>query len=259
MMKTKKILYIAFLILSLMFLRGEMSLATPVTISFSDTSGLSSEAEFSVVNGQLQIILTNTSTGTPQGFSNSDQLLTSVAFDLPDGAFISAGGTEINTGSYSVDFDNVTSQLGEGDDVSVEWGFGNVSKTGFGSSNNFVSTMKSGITPFEVATEVTNLDGPINIDGPQAGLTNGVISLGGLGAIHHSIIAKIDITGIDLDNIAAADNTLSYISSNNVIFEWGSDAAFGQGTTSFPVPEPSTLLLLFSGISIILVKNRIRK
>ncbi len=240
---------------SILLFAGSEALSTPITFSFSDSSGLASEAIFSVAGGQLQIQLTNLSTGVPQGFSNSDQLLTSIAFDLPSGAAIIGGSTEIGIGSYSVNFDNVSSQLTEGADVSVEWGFGNVSKTGFGNSNNFVSAMKSGITPFMNATKNTNLDGPVNIDGPQAGLTNGVLSLGGLGGIHNSIIAKLDLNGIDLTNMSTADSTLSYISSNSVIFEWGSDAAFGNGTTSFPVPEPSTLFLLLSGLTLFALRR----
>ncbi|RMF94377.1 MAG: PEP-CTERM sorting domain-containing protein [Candidatus Schekmanbacteria bacterium] len=258
-LKIKKIFLFAIILLFIVILGEGLSSPSPIIIDFSDPSGLSAEAEFSVVDSKLQIILTNNSSGVPIGFDNGDQLLTSVAFDLPSGVFISGGRAFINTGSISENFDRISSQLTEGADVSVEWGYGNSSQTGFGSSNNFISTMKSGTTPFVYATSKTNLDGPINLDGPQAGLTNGVIPLGGLGAINNSIIVKLDIGGIDLSLMSNADSTLSYIASHNVVFEWGSDASFGFGSTTFPVPEPSTSLLFLCGLSIIFVSKRFIK
>ena len=205
-------------------------------------NGLSAKAIFTLDTGnptELKIELFNTSTGVPAGFSNADQILTGISFDFGDPGYpgdpeiIDLGATDavvIGLGGYSIDFDNVVSQLGAGDDVSGEWGYGN--EDGSGLLTNFASANSAQSTRFPG----DNLDGPANIDGPQGGIVTAtpLVLLGGLGAVADSVIItlKIDTALTDLD----------FLDENGVMAEFGSDAAF-------VVPEPATLgLLLVAGL-----------
>ncbi|MEE9515731.1 MAG: hypothetical protein V3V52_01420 [Candidatus Adiutricales bacterium] len=234
------------------------SLASASTLLiFSDPSGLSAEAIFSMTSStSLQIILTNTSTGYPSewdllGFNdedgkNANQLLTTLYFRLPGITEVIGGSAAISLGSESVNFDNISSQLGPGDNVSVEWGYGNEEHAidSIPDDDYFpfsqVSAMQShteGVLEDTFAfNTASNLDGPTNLDGPQAGLTNGLILLGGLGAIQNSIIIQITLDDVISD--------LSFL-ENGTWVEFGSDAAHLPGS---PVPIPSAILLLGSGI-----------
>jgi hypothetical protein len=200
-------------------------------ITITNPSGLGATADFNLTDSnRLDIVLTNTSTGVPVGFDNSDQLLTSLAFDLPGSTSITGGQVFVGENSTTVNFDGGQGNLGPGGNVSTEWGFGNDGNTGFGSYVNFVSAMNAHTTPF--ANPPPNLDGPINLDGPQAGLTNGIIDIGGLGAIQNSVEITL--------YLSSSLSDLSFLSSG-VMAEFGSDAAF-------LVPEPATLLLLGIGL-----------
>lgn len=201
-------------------------------ITLTDPSGLAAEAEFDLLNATtLEIRLRNISTGVPGGFSNSDQLLTSVAFDLgapgdnggdPD---ITGGSVVIGPTSASVNFS--TGSYGPGANVSGEYGYGNGGTTGL--TPNFISANTAGATDFGGP----NLDGPAGLDGPQAGLLANpeLVPLGGLGAIQDEIIATVTLSQPVSD--------LSFL-SNGVIVEFGSDAAF--------LPEPASLALLLGGL-----------
>lgn len=197
-------------------------------VSFAGVGGLAGEAEFTLVNSTtLQVRIRNTSTGVPMGFSNSDQLLTSVAFDLPGAITITGGGAVIGPTSQSVNFDS--GSYGPGFDVGGEWGFGNTGGTNFGTLVNLISGNSAHATAFGGS----DLDGPDGLDGPQAGLysASAPVALGGLGAIQDEIIATI--------TLSSAISDLSFLNSG-VIMEFGSDAAFLTGT----VPAPGALALL---------------
>jgi hypothetical protein len=218
---------------------------------FTDASGLSAKAEFTLLNATtLEIKLQNTSTGVPLGFSNSDQLLTSISFDLgaagnnaadPD---ITGGSVILGPSSVSLNFDDVVSQLGPGDTATGEYGYGNGGTTGL--KPNFLSGNTAGATAFGG----TNLDGPANINGPQAGLVAASIpvDLGGLGAIKDQIIATLTLDK-DVTDLSFLDH--------GVVIEFGSDAAFLTGRL---VPEPSTLALaLVGGLGLLLrVRRRVK-
>jgi hypothetical protein len=208
-----------------------------VVYYYSDPSGLSAEAEFTLINATtLEVRYKNTSTGVPLGFDNSDQILSGVSWDFGHPGFngdamIIGGSVKTGPGSASVNF-SVTN-VGANADVSGEFGYGNMDGTG--ALTNFVSSNAAQATPFGGA----NLDGPANIDGPQGGLVANpaVVPLGGLGAIQDEVIATLLLGGPALLN-------LDFLAANGVRFEFGSDAGFGEG-----VPEPSTTILVASAFA----------
>lgn len=203
---------------------------------FSDPSGLSAEAEFTLLGPTtLEVRLKNTSTGVPNGFGSSDQILTGVSWDFGHPGFngdtmITGGSVVIGPTSQSVNFD--TGSYGPGHDVSGEYGYGNMNGTG--ALTNFVSGNAAQATPFGGP----NLDGPANIDGPQGGLVASpvLVPLGGLGAIQDEIIATLTLS----DPITEAE-LINDLFTNQVRVEFGSDAFF------ITVPEPASLLLLAMG------------
>lgn len=198
-------------------------------ILFSDPSGLSAQAEFTLVNPTtLQIRLRNTSTGAPAGFEASDQILTTLSWDFgpagPAGPAIIGGSVVIGPTSSSINFD--TGFYGPGFDVSGEWGFAN--NGGTGAIMNFISATAAQTTAFGGV----NLDGPVGLDGPQGGLvaSPAVLPLGGQGAISNEIIATL-LLGAPVAN-------LNFLYENLVRVEFGSDAFF------ITVPAPAALPVL---------------
>lgn len=203
----------------------------------SDPSGLSARAIFTLDTAnptELKIELINKSTGVPAGFDNSDQLLTAISFDFGQPGYngdtvINGGTVVIGPGGQSLNFNQITTQLTAGDDVSGEWGYGNMDGTGL--LTNFVSANRGGATAFGG----TNLDGPDSIDGPQAGISTDPprLALDGLGAIADSAIITVTL------DTALSD--LDFLAENGVMAEFGSDA-------EFLVPEPATVALLGLGV-----------
>ncbi len=204
------------------------AVATPVTFSFSDASGLSGEAAFELLDSDtMQISIRNTSTGAPVGFDSSDILLTSVSWGFGDtGASIIGGSARIGAASHSLNFD--AGSFAANSDVSGEWGYGNGGGTGL--HQHYVSGNQAGTTAFGGP----NLDGSPNLNGPQGGLISSMFTesdLGGLGAIQDQIIVTVDLDTM-LSDLAFLEE---------VTFEFGSDAAF------FTVPTPSSVALLGLG------------
>jgi hypothetical protein len=194
----------------------------------TDPSGLAAEVEFTLVDPTtLEVRARNISTGVPAGFEAADQILTGISWDFGEPGFgpgdpgLTGGIVVIGPASTSLDFD--TGTYGPGFDVSGEWGFGNMD--GSGALLNFISANAAQATPFGGP----NLDGPVNIDGPQGGMVADplLIPLGGLGAIQDEVVATLTIDEPLGD--------LGFLSANAVRVEFGSDAAFIE------VPEPRAL------------------
>ncbi|MFC1676483.1 XDD4 family exosortase-dependent surface protein [Planctomycetota bacterium] len=220
-------------------------LDSPAQISpVQELNGLSARADFILDTEkptELKIKLFNTSTSLPGGFDNGAQILTTISFDLAELGYdehpqIIDGSVVIGDGGYSVNFDNVAQQLLSGADVTGEWGYGN----NYGNSmlTNFVTATRSGATAFGGP----NLDGPGNLDGPQAGIVTKppLVGMGGLGAIANSvaITLMLDREIYDLD----------FVRQNLVMVEFGSDAAF------LTTPEPATIVMLGLGAGVFLIK-----
>ena len=139
-------------------------------------------------------------------------------------------GGSVVTGATSASVNFSVSNVGANADVSGEFGFGNMDGTG--ALTNFVSSNAAQATPFGGA----NLDGPVNIDGPQGGLVANpiLVPIGGLGAIQDEVIATLTLS----DPITAQE-LADDLANNGVRFEFGSDAAFLPG-----IPAPATLPVL---------------
>jgi hypothetical protein len=188
------------------------------SLAFTEPNGLAAEADVTLQAGgtQLEIRLRNRTLAVPAGFSNSDQILTGLSFDLGDpGANASdpeivSGTCRTGASSASVGFDVM--MVGANADVGGEWGFSNTATTN--THPNFVSANQSQSIAFGGA----NLDGPSNLSGPQGGLVSVIhLGLGGLGAIQDEIVAVLDL------DVAIAD--LAFL-DNGARVEFGSDAAF---------------------------------
>lgn len=206
-----------------------------IMVTFTGADGLAGEAEFTMIGAAtLKIRLKNTSTGVPNGFSNSDQILTGLSWDFGDaglaGITITGGSVKTGLSSSSLNFD--IQNVGPDEDVSGEWGYGNMDGTG--ALTNFISANEAQATPFGGL----NLDGPVAIDGPQAGLVANpvIVALGGLGAIQDEVIATLFLSA----DYTEAD-ILKDFQNNGVQIEFGSDAAFVPGVI---VPGPGALALI---------------
>ena len=220
------------------------SASAGTVVLFSDPSGLSAEAEFTMLTPTtLEVRLKNTSTGAPLGFDSSDQILTGVSWDFGDVGFngdamITGGAVATGPGSASVNFS--VANVGANADVSGEYGYGNMDGTG--ALTNFVSANAAVGIPFGGA----NLDGPVNVDGPQGGLISSAFSLplGGLGAIEDEIIATLTLS----EPVAQAD-VLGDLGLARV--EFGSDAFFITN------PEPASVALLgLGGLTLMSTRRR---
>lgn len=198
--------------------------------------GLNVRAEFELdtaAGKTLVIRLFNHSTILPLWFDNADQLVTAISFDFgapgpqaSDPKIIS-GSVVVGMSSQSISFDHVSMQLGPGDDVSGEWGFGNGGREAR-HLQNFVTTTADSATAFSG----TNLDGPEELDGPQGGLATDppILNTDGVGAISDSVLIRVELDSPLFD--------LDFLNNNGVLAEFGENSAY------VTIPEPASLSLL---------------
>lgn len=206
-----------------------------------DPSGLGAEVEFTFVGSTLTVRAQNISTGVPAGFEPSDAILTGISWDFGDPGSapgdVTITGGQVLTGPSSHSLNFSLGDVGANIPVSGEWAYSNSNQTGL--LQNFITANWGGplTTPFPGA----NMDGPVNIDGPQGGLVaNPFIDppgLGGLGVIQDEIIATLNLSGPLTD--------LSFLGANLVRVEFGSDAAF------ITVPAPGAAALGAIGLGLV--------
>ena len=199
-------------------------------------TGLSATADFTLVNATtLKIVLTNTSTSLPPSLQDSNasanQLLTTLAFQLP-------GATSITGGSIKVKHSNMAPD----GDLNTEWGYG---WTGGGQCcavpsgqglDDWISTNSSGTTQFAPGSIDSS-----GLNGPSFGIAPLGADTGGLEAISYSAIFTLSLSGPVPD--------LSFL-SNGAVVEYGSDAAFLDTSQLTPgAPEPGLMALLALGLA----------
>lgn len=206
-----------------------------------DEMQLHASATAEVVGNALTITLTNTSGFT--GGNSSGLLLTGIGFELPTGVMLTNGGAYVaggSTGYYKIG--NTSYSLPGGANLSGEWGGG--SPGGSGPFANVATlnvdyvaaTLQSAFydgSPFDSSQILKN---PADVNGPEFGLlSNNFANAGGLGYVKDSLTLTWIWTGTGL--------TTDFLNNGNVVVSFGSPTAV--------VPEPSTLLLLGSGLLMI--------
>lgn len=202
--------------------------------------GLSAEAKFiwdSEFPETMIIELKNTSTSLPYGIDETAKLLTTISFDM-GGILVNGGTVKLGPDSFSVNFDKISNQLGAGDDVSGEWGYGNEGKDNM--LLTIISCKTAKVDPFGGV----NLDGPVELDGPQGGIGSALMTpydFGGLGGIVDTVIISLQLNG--------SPNGLGFL-SNGAIVEFGGDNAF------LVIPEPATCAMLGLGAMSLVLKRK---
>ena len=194
-------------------------------VEFRHDSGLAAEAAFTLLGdgSQLEIRVRNLSTGAPHWFGKTDQLVSGLSFDLGQAGEKHSdprivGGT-IRTGdaSMSLNFDRI--DVGPGEDVSGEFGYGNHGS--YHMLPNLISTTSNGTTRFDGL----NLNGSNGLGGPVPGLVAQVpvVSLRHVAAIQDEIVATLE-----LDEPLA---DLDFLAENGTVLEFGCHSLFLCGDT----------------------------
>lgn len=211
--------------------------ATPITFSGSGTNpitgqAISASATFDIVGTFLQVTLTNTGADV---MAPSD-VLTALFFNITGNPLLSASSATLAPGS-SVLFGGSD----PGGVVGGEWAYTNTASVG-GASQGISS---SGFGIFGGASfPGSNLQDPSAVDGVQYGITSGADNpLTGNAAVKGSNALIQNSVVFLLSNLQGT--SLNQIS--NVSFQYGTGLN-EPNLPSNPVPEPTTLLLLGSGL-----------
>jgi hypothetical protein len=241
-MNLRKHLFVAAITIAVLAAAGPA--AADVIMTWDSLDGFSATAVFNQTGARdLELTVTNTSTAWPADLEEdtSNQFLTSISFELGNGVEITGGTATLGENAYSINFDNVPSQLGEGDDASGEWGFGNTTQN-TGLARNFVTANQAHATPFGGG----NLDGPSNLSGPQGGLLADppLIDVGGLGGIAGPVVFNLTLSD---------DWDIAGLATTGATIEFGSDAKFLFSPQFEEAPEPATLALLAMGATALTV------
>ena len=219
----------SFLALSVCALGSRPAAAdTAQFVLLTDPSGLRVQADFQLVDAtHLSVAIRNVSIGVPAGFTNEDQILTSLSWDFgvlgfdPSDPAITSATVTVGATSQTLNFSG--GDLGPGADVGAEFGYAN---NGIGGVlPNVISTLGGGVT--KIASG--NLDGPLLLGGPQAGMVANppVVPLAGVGAIQNEIVAVFTLNQ-ELNNL-------------QVLNDHQVRAEFGDGRAFITAPEPATL------------------
>ncbi len=221
----------------LFFLIAVSALATPIT--FTGSSGnLAASANFSVVGGNLQVILTNTSSADVLVPSD---ILTAVFFTVagnpaltPVSALLS-GGSIVIYGSQPA-----------GGNVGGEWAYANGLAGAPGGADEGISSSGFGLFGPPNLFPGPDLNPPVSPDGVNYGLLSAGdnTATGNTGVTGNPLI-KNQVT-FTLSGLPGGFNPFTGIT--NVSFQYGTALTEPNVGAPPPVPEPATMLLLGSGL-----------
>ncbi len=225
-------------------------------VTFEGTSGnLSASAEFEIVGDNLQVVLTNTSMADV--LSRND-VLTAVFFDIADDPTLTRESAILNTGSTVVHVPGGGSGTDTGGVVGGEWAY---------RADKGISSSRLGIFGTSDLFPGNNLQGPVNPDGLQYGITSpgddlttgrsavtGGKSWNPISLIQHSVVFTLGNLplGLSLDDIM------------NVRFNYGTKINTIPGNGTPPggiVPEPASLAVwgMLAGVGLIAGFRRRKK
>lgn len=229
--------------------------ATPVTFFGSGVNSadpgatLAATAEFDVVDGNLVVVLTNTSTSD---ILKSSSVLTALFFDLAGSPTLTP--TSALVGPSSSLRKNGVLLGGAGTNIGDFWAYENLGGAGPQGQNSGIGAAGFGL--FGTA----NFDGSDGdmVDGADYGITSagddtttGTAGLKNLPLVQNSVVFTLSGLPSSIDS-----NTDLRTVITNVSFQYGS--SLSEPNLSGVVPEPGSLWLLGSGLALLLRRRRER-
>ncbi|HKQ49222.1 MAG TPA: PEP-CTERM sorting domain-containing protein [Phycisphaerae bacterium] len=197
-------------------------------------NGLAARATFESSGPLLTILLQNTSSGIPDGFSAADSLLVSLGMNLPTGVVILSGD------SASIGVDSVGlaewSTLRAGDNVNAEWAWTNAG------GGDLLESFAQVITTSQGNHGLTSFGGgKARVGGPFGGIAP------------NPLIRSIPNKHVAVSNSIEFVLTLSDVLSQAELQELalGSIVEFGSDQRYLYVPEPASLVLFLAGMIVI--------
>lgn len=201
--------------------------------------GLAAQAEFSIDDTELTIILTNSSSGAPSNANASDSLLVSLAFELLDGITIVSGDSAV-IAEGSVGLGQWAGE-GAGFNVGDEWMWSN--DGGGDLLDSFARLISTSQGSGGGSTTSFNGEEDPNVSGPYGGIAAAppVIDIpSSKYAVSNSIEFKLTLSA------TLSESQLASMALGSVV-EFGSDYQYLSAPPSSPAP--GTLWLLALGLA----------
>jgi len=234
------------------------SLASASSITYAGSSGsLSASVVFATSGTNLVVTLTNTSSADAMA---PGDILTGVFFDLSGVGTLGKVSAILAAGSVVNGNGGLTDP---GNSVGGEWAYA-TGINGPGSATEGISSSGLGLFGPGDLFGGTNLQGPVDPDGVQYGITsagdnpatgNGGIS--GQGLIQSSVV--FTLSGLPVGFDPSASGAISHVS-----FQYGTalseiNIPGHTNQTQSVVPEPATLALFGTGLTVLAARLRRRR
>lgn len=237
----------------------QTSAQADMLVTFSGSGYQVGTVAYSVIGSTLTITVTNTATYGSDVLAPSG-LLTGVIFTLPDGVILEADSAIIPAGSL---VQASTCDVGPCDatttDVSGEFGYHDGTFSGGPAGYN------AGLGSAGQVAGDTELIGTTNLDDPEApdGFNFGLVGLNYLTApnVNNAVLSEPLISNSVTFTLTITGGTLTESQITNWALVFGT--AWGEGTVpggppvpDTTAPEPSTLLLLGGGLTLLAARLR---